>query len=31
MEIKNVKGTHDIIGEEASAYAAVENLMKSKV
>ena len=29
MEIKNVKGTHDIIGEEANAYEAVESLMKS--
>jgi len=29
MEVKNVKGTHDIIGEEANAYSAVENLMKT--
>lgn len=29
MEVKNVKGTHDIIGQEAEAYSAVENLMKS--
>ena len=29
MEIKNVKGTHDVFGEEANAYSAVENLMKS--
>lgn len=28
MEVKNVKGTHDIIGEEAICYSAVENLMK---
>ena len=28
MEVKNVKGTHDIIGEEVNAYVAVENLMK---
>lgn len=27
--INNVKGTHDIIGEEANAYRAVEELMKS--
>lgn len=27
--IKNVKGTHDIFGEEVNAYVAVENLMKS--
>lgn len=29
MEVKNVKGTHDIIGEEANAYSSVENLMKA--
>lgn len=29
MEVKNVKGTHDIIGEEANAYTSVENLMKA--
>lgn len=29
MEIKNVKGTHDILGEEANAYSAVENLMRT--
>lgn len=29
MEAKNVKGTHDVIGEEAVAYSAVENLMKT--
>lgn len=29
MEVKNVKGTHDIIGEEANAYTAVENFMKA--
>lgn len=29
MEIKNVKGTHDIIGEEANAYSSVEELMKT--
>ena len=28
-EIKNVKGTHDIFGEETNAYEMVENLMKS--
>lgn len=28
MEVKNVKGTHDIIGEEANAFIAVENLMR---
>ena len=27
--IKNVKGTHDIFGEETSAYEQVENTMKS--
>ena len=27
--INNVKGTHDIIGEEASAYRSVEDLMKA--
>ena len=29
MAINNVKGTHDIIGEEANAYSAVENLMST--
>lgn len=29
MEIKNVKGTHDIFFEEANAYSAVEGLMKA--
>ena len=29
MAVNNVKGTHDIIGEEANAYSAVENLMFS--
>ena len=28
-EIKNVKGTHDIFGEETNAYEKVESLMKS--
>lgn len=28
MEVKNVKGTHDIIGNEASMFIAVENLMR---
>ena len=28
-EIKNVKGTHDIFGDEANAYEMVESLMKS--
>ena len=28
-EIKNVKGTHDIFGEEANSYERVESLMKS--
>lgn len=28
-EIKNVKGTHDVIGDEANAYTAVESLLKS--
>ena len=28
-EIKNVKGTHDIYGEETNAYEKVESLMKS--
>ena len=28
-EIKNVKGTHDIFGEETNAYERVESLMKS--
>ena len=29
MSVNNVKGTHDVIGEEASAYSATEGLMKS--
>lgn len=29
MEIKNVKGTHDVLGSEANAYLAVENLMRT--
>ena len=29
MAIQNVKGTHDIIGEEASVYSAVENILKT--
>lgn len=29
MEVKNVKGTHDIIAEEANAYTSVESLMKT--
>lgn len=28
MEVKNVKGTHDIIGSEANIFIAVENLMR---
>ena len=28
MAVQNVKGTHDIIGEEANLYASVENLLK---
>ncbi len=28
MEVKNVKGTHDIIGDESSIFIAVENLMR---
>ena len=28
MEVKNVKGTHDIIGNEANVFIAVENLMR---
>lgn len=28
MEVKNVKGTHDIIGKEANIFIAVENLMR---
>ena len=27
-EIKNVKGTHDIIGEEANAFAIIESMLK---
>jgi len=27
--INNVKGTHDVVGEEATAYSAVEDLMKA--
>lgn len=27
MDVKNVKGTHDVYGEEANAYMEVENLM----
>ena len=27
-EIKNVKGTHDVIGEEANAFATVESILK---
>jgi len=29
IEVNNVKGTHDVIGNEACAYSGVENLMKS--
>ena len=29
MDIQNVKGTHDVLGEEANAYLAVENLMRT--
>ena len=29
MAIQNVKGTHDIIGAEAAAYSAVENILKT--
>lgn len=28
MAIQNVKGTHDIIGEEAAVYSTVENILK---
>ncbi|HHT66776.1 MAG TPA: histidine--tRNA ligase [Erysipelotrichaceae bacterium] len=28
MSIKNVKGTHDIIGEEATSFTYIENLLK---
>ena len=28
MAVQNVKGTHDILGEEANLYASVENLLK---
>lgn len=28
MQINNVKGTHDIIGEEANGFAYIENLLK---
>ena len=29
MDYQNVKGTHDILGDEANAYLAVENLMRT--
>ena len=29
MAVINVKGTHDIIGDEAAVFNAVENLMKN--
>ena len=28
MQINNVKGTHDIIGEETNGFAYIENLLK---
>ena len=28
MAVINVKGTHDIIGEESNAFAYIENLLK---
>ena len=29
MDYQNVKGTHDVLGDEANAYLAVENLMRT--
>ena len=29
MEVKNVKGTHDVFGSEVEAYSAIEGLMRS--
>ena len=29
MPIINVKGTHDVIGDEASLYGAVESIMRT--
>ena len=29
MEVKNVKGTHDIIGRESKAYSTIESIMMS--
>ena len=29
MEVKNVKGTHDVFASEADAYSAIEGLMRS--